>query len=118
VIHGGCSDDGFEHFRRWLVSRGRKAYEAALSNPDSLADLDLAPMGPEGYWEFEEIYCVTGEIFEESGGDGDVREHADPEAGLGGAGPAGDEFSDDEERLAKRYPKLWKRFGNNPLPHE
>lgn len=23
VIHGGCSDDGFEYFRRWLVSRGR-----------------------------------------------------------------------------------------------
>ena len=26
VIHGGCSDDGFEYFRRWLVSRGRDVY--------------------------------------------------------------------------------------------
>ena len=24
VIHGGCSDDGFEYFRRWLVSRGTR----------------------------------------------------------------------------------------------
>src|SRR5688500_13176599 len=22
VIHGGASDDGFEYFRRWLISRG------------------------------------------------------------------------------------------------
>ncbi len=23
VVHGDCSDDGFEYFRCWLVSRGR-----------------------------------------------------------------------------------------------
>src|SRR5262245_50822814 len=58
VIHSGCSDDGFEYFRRWLVSRGREAYEAAISNADSLADLDLLPTGPDGCWEFEDFYYV------------------------------------------------------------
>lgn len=118
VIHGGCSDDGFEYFRRWLVSRGRKAYEAALANADSLADLDLEPTGPEGYWEFEEFYYVALDVFRDKGGEGDPRDHAEPEAGLGGPDPSGEEFSDDEDHLKKRYPKLWQRFGDAPLPHE
>lgn len=116
VIHGGCSDDGFEYFRRWLVSRGRKAYEAALADPDSLADLELERTGPEGYWQFEEFYYVTGKVFRGKGGDGDPRDRAAPEAGLGGPGPSGKEFSDDEDHLKKRYPKLWRRFGDAPLP--
>lgn len=115
VIHGGCSDDGFEYFRRWLVSRGQRAYEAALADADSLADLDLEPMGPENFWEFEEYYYVALEVFEEKGGEGDVRDHSEPEAGLGGPGPSGEPFEDDEEQLAKRFPKLWRRFGENPL---
>ena len=36
MLKGGCSDDGFEYFRGWLLSRGRKVYEAAMRNPDSL----------------------------------------------------------------------------------
>jgi hypothetical protein len=114
VIHGGCSDDGFEYFRRWLVSRGRDIYEAALADPDSLAQLDAQP-GPWGVWEFEAIYYVAPGIFKEKGGEGDVRNHAELEAGLAGPGPSGEPFAEDEERLAGRYPKLWQRFGAEPL---
>ena len=114
VIHGGCSDDGFEYFRRWLVSRVRDIHAFALANPDILAQLDAQP-GPEGAWEFEEIYSVAREVFKEKGGQGDVRDHAEPEAGLGGPGPSGEPFADDEEQLARRYPKLWQRFGAKPL---
>lgn len=39
LINGGCSDDGFEYFRPWLVLQGRKVYESAVENPDSLADI-------------------------------------------------------------------------------
>ena len=39
LIGGGCSDDGFMDFRYGLISRGRKVYEDALNNPDSLASL-------------------------------------------------------------------------------
>ena len=114
VIHGGCSDDGFEYFRRWLVSRGRDAYEAALADPDNLAQLDAHP-GPDGVWEFEEIYYVALGVFEEKGGEGDVRDHSEPEAGLSGRPPFGEPFAEDEEHFAKRYPKLWQRFGAEPL---
>jgi hypothetical protein len=71
-----------------------------------------------GYWEFEQFYYVATKVFGERGGDGDVRDHSAPEAGLGGPGPSGDEFVDDEDHLQKRYPKLWRRFGSEPLPHE
>jgi hypothetical protein len=114
VIHGGCSDDGFEYFRRWLVSRGRDVYEAALADPDGLAQLDVRP-GPDDVWEFEEIYYVAKDVFEEKGGEGDVRDYSEPEAGLGGPGPSGDPFEDNEEHLARRYPNLWRRFGSAPL---
>lgn len=33
VINGGCSDDGFDYFRAWLIGRGQVAYEAALASP-------------------------------------------------------------------------------------
>lgn len=39
LINGGCSDDGFEYFRWWLIGQGKAMYEAALADPDSLADL-------------------------------------------------------------------------------
>jgi len=86
LINGGCSDDGFEYFRRWLVSRGRDIYAAALAK-----------------------------VFKEKGGEGDVRDHSEPEAGMGGPGPTGEPFTEDEERFARRYPKLWQRFGTQPL---
>jgi Protein of unknown function (DUF4240) len=41
VIDGGCSDDGFDYFRAYLISRGRAVFEAAMADPDSLADADL-----------------------------------------------------------------------------
>jgi Protein of unknown function (DUF4240) len=39
VIEDGCSDDCFRDFRGYLISLGRKPYEDALVNPDSLAPI-------------------------------------------------------------------------------
>ena len=114
VVHGGCSDDGFEYFRRWLVTRGRDVYEAALADPDCLAQQDVQP-GPWNVWEFESIYYVATKVFNEKGGDGDVRNYSEPEAGMGGPGPSGEPFQEDVEHLARRYPKLSQRFGTEPL---
>src|SRR5690606_18722773 len=38
IEHGLLGDESFEDFRAGLVALGRQAYEAALDNPDSLAD--------------------------------------------------------------------------------
>jgi Protein of unknown function (DUF4240) len=38
LINGGCSDDGFDYFRGWLLGQGQATWEIALADPDSLAD--------------------------------------------------------------------------------
>jgi hypothetical protein len=39
LINGGCSDDGFDYFRGWLIVQGRETFERVVANPDVLADL-------------------------------------------------------------------------------
>lgn len=39
AIRGGCSDDSFDDFRGWLISRGEAALLTAIRDPESLADL-------------------------------------------------------------------------------
>src|SRR4051812_16248243 len=41
LICGGCGDDSFMDFRHTLISMGREIFENAMSNPDSLAELNL-----------------------------------------------------------------------------
>lgn len=41
IINGGCSDDGFDYFRGWLLMQGREVFERVLSHPDTLADLPV-----------------------------------------------------------------------------
>lgn len=54
VINGGCSDDGFEYFRGWLITQGREVFERALADPDSLADL---PVVRAAAAEWSELEC-------------------------------------------------------------
>ena len=35
IMNGGCSDDGFEYFRNWVISRGKDVFYKAKENPDS-----------------------------------------------------------------------------------
>lgn len=39
LVNGGCSDDGFEYFRSWLILQGRTAYEQVAADADQLAGL-------------------------------------------------------------------------------
>jgi hypothetical protein len=39
LINGGCSDDGFDYFRGWLIVQGREVFERIVADPDALADL-------------------------------------------------------------------------------
>lgn len=38
VMNPNTPDEDFQHFRCWLVGTGRRVYEAALVNPDSLVE--------------------------------------------------------------------------------
>ncbi|MFE6049234.1 DUF4240 domain-containing protein [Kitasatospora sp. NPDC056446] len=39
MINGGCSDDGFDYFRGWLIAQGRATFEQVIADPDALAGL-------------------------------------------------------------------------------
>src|SRR5688500_10752702 len=39
IINCGCSEDGFDYFRAWLIAHGKGVYEKALVDPEILVDL-------------------------------------------------------------------------------
>jgi hypothetical protein len=112
VVNGGASDDGFEYFRRWLISKGKGAFEQVLANPDSL--VDLVDPRTKAALEFEQFAYVAAEVWSAKSGR--------PETELAEAAPVayptqptGRPFTEDEAHLSARYPKLWNRFGRQPL---
>lgn len=67
IMNGGCSDDGFEYFRLWVISRGREVYENAKANPDTLADFDEDELMGQGY-DFESFWYVSNDAFKNKTG--------------------------------------------------
>lgn len=53
LINGGCSDDGFDYFRGWLLTQGQEVYDAVLASPDSLASLPIVIAAAESEVELE-----------------------------------------------------------------
>ena len=65
IMNGGCSDDGFEYFRNWVISRGKDTYYQAKQNPDNLIkevneDLEM--------YDFESFWYVALEAFKNKTG--------------------------------------------------
>ena len=114
VIHGGCSDDGFEYFQRWLISKGRKVFDAAVNEADALGDLPA--VDTEKFCEFEAFATVASNVWWRKTGV-NPWEDLDSTFPYTGAPPApepsGTAFSQDPQELAKRYPRLWARFRND-----
>ena len=102
LMCGGCADDGFEHFRAWLISRGEAAYRSALEDPDSLASL----VDPDGVAEYdcEELLYAASVAHEEKTG-----EDLPPSRGTRPKAPAGKRWSEDGVEAA--YPKIAKAVG-------
>jgi Protein of unknown function (DUF4240) len=102
VIEDGCSDDCFRDFRGYLISLGRRPYETALRDPDSLAS--TVQDAETGDWENADdiapdaYQSVTGEDIPGDSSD------------LSGD-PRGTPWDDDHaEALVERYPRLAARF--------
>src|SRR5262249_14128830 len=105
LMISGCGDDCFNYFRAWLMSLGRKTFENALKDPDTLADLDRRNVRVR---EFEEFMYAAQELYETK------TDQEMPESVLfqGGARPElGDRWDfDDNGEMKKRYPKLFSKY--------
>lgn len=53
TINGGCSDDGFDYFRGWLIAQGREVFDAAVADPDALAGVPAVRDAAVEGWEVE-----------------------------------------------------------------
>lgn len=115
VIHGGASDDAFEYFQRWLIAQGRDVFETALESPDDLAD--IIPDAMEEPCEFEEFAYVAMDVWTKKTGidaASDPARHF-PYSDAPAGPPSGVPFKETEAHLSRRYPKLWERFGEDPI---
>jgi hypothetical protein len=103
LLRGGMSDDGFDYFCDWLISRGRETFERVLRDPDALAGVPGAA-DEETETEAESLRYAVQEAHEET--HHDELPFADDMPVLGD--PAGEEFDEDDlAGLARRFPRIW-----------
>lgn len=124
VIMGGCSDDGFDYFRGWLISRGEEVFNQAINNPESLAEYltDDNIQEDEFAPQLEEILSVASDAFTyQKTGSFEFDDNTytnfsnELEAQDYKFEPIDIEIDWEEEDLEERYPLLWNRFGEDPL---
>ena len=112
LMNGGCSDDGFEYFRLWVISRGQEAYQAAIANPDNLINY-LPEDEDTDFFEFESFWYVALEAFEEASG-AELYDYIDDSFHTCEGHYPDFEFNweeDDPESMRKICPRLFEKFG-------
>jgi hypothetical protein len=98
IVNGGCSDDGFDYFRGWLVAKGRNYYEAALADPVRAAD-EAEPDANE----CEDMLYVAASAYKSKTG------NYPPKLDIPlPSEPAGEKW--EENDLHSLYPELCERF--------
>lgn len=98
IINGGCSDDGFDYFRGWLVAQGKDFFEQVLQEPAR-----AARRVRDENAECEDILYAAPEAYENKTG----TEMPMPPIELPPE-PSGERWHEDD--LERLYPRLWKRF--------
>ncbi|MFI0242593.1 DUF4240 domain-containing protein [Streptomyces sp. NPDC016845] len=106
MINGGCSDDGFDYFRGWLIMQGRTVFEQVLADPDTLADNPaVREAAPEGYeLECEDALGIAWHAHLAATG-GEIPDTVST-ARYPDLDPAWDFDFDDSDELARRLPRL------------
>ena len=110
IMNKGCSDDGFEYFRCWLISNGQTMFEAAVADPDAIA---LHLEEEQDYYELEEFWYVANNAFYNRTGK-ELHDYIDYDSfNAGELHYEGNEFTwseDDPESMRAICPKLYARF--------
>jgi hypothetical protein len=102
IIGCGCSDDGFEDFRAWLIAQGKERYEMALVNPESLVALvNLDQDAEEGAL----LYVARKAYEQKTGHDIPVLPHSHTNPAL-----KGEHWPVEKKKV--RFPILTAKFGD------
>ena len=107
LLLDGASEETFDYFRCWLIGQGREVFEGGLAEPDDLADL-LPEFDEEEDGEAEDLGYAADDAYEQLTG------LPLPDVGGRQAGrPSGTPLDfEDPDVMAKRFPKLWERYGD------
>jgi hypothetical protein len=100
VVDGGCSNDGFDYFRYWLILQGKATFYRVLSDPVLIANFDPTKCDLTD----QSLGGVAMRAYKRKTGTIHM-----PYDGPTGPGKLKGKLLNDEERQ-KRYPALWKRF--------
>lgn len=112
IMNGGCSDDSFEYFRLWVISRGREVYENAKADPDTLAAVVDAEGEVQEFYDLESLWYAANDAFEKKTGK-DLYEYVDESFEFReGKYPEFDFDWDEEdpESMKALCPRLFERF--------
>lgn len=104
IIGCGCSDDGFVDFRAWLIQQGKTIYEAALNDPEVLAD--IVENGLET--QSGGVWAVAMEAYEKKTG----LDFLQANISSSGKHPELDKKRREYEENKVRFPKLFSKFGD------
>jgi len=112
LINGGCSDEGFDHFRGWLIANGRDVLARAVREPDSLADVPAvrAAATTGAVFEAEEVLSIAAMAYQQAAGE--ELPPSDSPPGRPDASMLWD--FDDEEEMQRRLPRLSSLFLEPP----
>lgn len=108
LINGGCSDEGFDAFRGWLIAHGREAVARAVQSPDSLAEMPAVRSAADNgaVFEAEEVLSIAAEAYAQATGS-DLPAGEQPVT----RPDAADLWDfDNEEEMQRRLPKLSELF--------
>lgn len=106
TINGGCSDDGFDYFRGWLIIQGEEVFARVIADPEALADLPVvrAAAAEQEELECEDALTIAAQAHRIATGEqlpADDYKILAPDLD-----PAWDFDFDDSEEMTRRLPRL------------
>lgn len=114
ILQSYVSDDAFEDFRLWLIANGRQRFEAAMADPEMIADFCDAE-GPVEEITGEGLLYVAEAAFQEAGGDADFSDLVEfvdePDLEM----PWPETREGYQEAMPKLYDKFWNQERINEL---
>lgn len=124
ITMGGCSDENFQHFKYWIIAQGSDVFYEVIKNPDSLSEHIPHEYSITGEVpELEELQYVSLDAYYLKK-NGSIGYDEELENEFNAALDTSLVFTSlphividwtDEEHLKTKFPKLWERFGQNPL---